>query len=45
MASRGAKLEPGRVLMIYELQKEELRILRRLIMEREMRASNNQNHI
>lgn len=45
MSSRGATLEPGRVLMIYELNKGELQILKKLVMEREMQDSNNKKNM
>lgn len=45
MTSRGAELEPGRVLMIYELSKEELQILNRLVTERERQEQNNEKHM
>ena len=45
MSSRGATLEPGRVLMIYELNKGELQILKDLVMKREMQDSNNKKNM
>lgn len=41
MVHRGQQLAPGRVLMIYELNTEELQILKQLVIDREQQ---NQNH-
>ncbi len=42
MAHRGQQLAPGRVLMIYELNTEELQLLKQIIIDREHQ---NQNHM
>ena len=44
MANRGMQLEPGRVLMIYDLTKEEIRILQGIVASRNTQSSN-QHHM